>query len=281
VSLLDNARDQDLVSINPSRGSPRPRISVVIPTHERREECKRAISSALDQELPPLEVLVCDDGSADRTQEELEAWAADEPRLRYLRLPRNFGAPAAARNLGTQSARGEWVAFLDDDDQWVPGKLRIQAQAISTGGYDVVASDAIRASGGPYLGLKSEVVPDRAEFLRHNPIITSTAVARRSILIAAGGFTDSAIGMSITGVEDYAAWLNLAYRGASFLVLPDELVAYEDTQETRVSSAAARQEAEVAAVRWRLWLRRPADPAVLRSALHATVMAARYRLRGG
>ena len=71
------------------------------------------------------------------------------------------------------------------------------------------------------------------------------------------------------------------YRGASFLVLPDELLAYEDTQETRVSSAAARQEAEVAAVRWRLWLRRPADPAVPRAPLHATVTAARYRLRGG
>jgi glycosyltransferase involved in cell wall biosynthesis len=226
-------------------------------------------------------VLVCDDGSADQTQAELEAWAADEPRLRYLRLPRNFGGPAAARNLGTQSARGEWVAFLDDDDEWVPGKLRVQGEAISTGRYDVVASDAMRASGAPYFGLKSEVAPDRAEFLRHNPIITSTVVARRSTLIAAGGFADSAIGMSITGVEDYATWLNLAYRGASFLVLPDELVAYEDIQQNRLSGAAARQEAEVAAVRWRLWLRRPADPAVLRASVHATVMAARHRLRGG
>ena len=258
----------------------RPRISVVIPTHERLEECKRAVGSALNQDSPPLEVLVCDDGSADRTQDELEAWAADEPRLRYLRLPRNFGNPAAARNLGTQSARGEWVAFLDDDDQWVPGKLRVQGKAILTGRYDVVASDAFRTSGGPYFGLTSQVVPDRAEFLRHNPIITSTAVARRSTLIAAGGFADSAIGISIK-VEDYAAWLNLAYRGASFLVLPDELVAYEDTRENRLSSAAARREAEVAAVRWRLWLRRPADPAVLRASLHATAMAARHRLRGG
>jgi glycosyltransferase involved in cell wall biosynthesis len=257
-----------------------PGISVVIPTHERLEGCKRAIGSALNQDWPPLEVLVCDDGSADRTQDELEAWAAEEPRLRYLRLPRNFGNPAAARNLGTQSARAEWVAFLDDDDEWVPGKLRIQGKAILTGRYDVVASDAMRTSGGPYFGLTSEVVPDRAEFLRHNPIITSTAVARRSTLIAAGGFADSAIGISIK-VEDYAAWLNLAYRGASFVVLPDELVAYEDTQQNRLSGAAARREAEVAAVRWRLWLRRPADPAVLRASLHATVMAARHRLGGG
>jgi teichuronic acid biosynthesis glycosyltransferase TuaG len=257
-----------------------PRISVVIPTYQRLEGCKRAISSALEQELPPLEVLVCDDGSADRTQIELEAWAADELRLRYLRLPRNFGAPAAARNLGTQSARGEWVAFLDDDDRWVPCKLRRQSEAISTGHYDVVASDAMRSSGGPYFGLKQAAEPDRAELLRHNPIITSTAVARRSSLIAAGGFTDAAVGMSITGVEDYAAWLSLAYRGARFLVLPDQLVVYEDTHGDRVSRAVARQEAEVAAVRWRLWLRRPADPAVLRAALQATAAAARHKLRG-
>ena len=208
-----------------------PRISVVIPTYQRLDGCRRAVSSVLDQELSPLEVLVCDDGSTDRTQEELESWAEREPRLRYLRLPRNHGAPAAARNLGTQNARGDWVAFLDDDDQWVRGKLRVQSEAISTGLYDVVASDATRSSGGPYFGLECELEPDRAEFLRHNPIITSTAVARRSSLIAAEGFTDSAMGMSIRGVEDYAAWLKLAYRGARFLVLPDRLVIYEDSEE--------------------------------------------------
>ncbi len=255
-----------------------PRISVVIPTYQRLEACKRAIASALEQELPALEVLVCDDGSADGTQEALESWAGEEPRLRYLRLPRNYGAPAAGRNLGTERARGEWIAFLDDDDRWLPEKLRIQGEAISTGRYDVVACDATRSgSGRPYFGLERAVEPDRAELLRHNPIITSTAIARRSALLDAGGFTDSAVGMSITGVEDYAAWLNLAFRGARFVVLPDPLVVYEDTGEDRVSTAAARQEAEVAAVRWRLWLRRPYDVAVLGSALRGTLDAWRLR----
>jgi glycosyltransferase involved in cell wall biosynthesis len=256
-----------------------PRISVVIPTYERPGECKRAVRSALEQEVPPLEVIVCDDGSGPRTREELEAWVADEPRLRYLRLPRNSGAPAAARNLGLQNAKGDWVAFLDDDDQWVPGKLRAQAEVIARGRHDVIASDASRATGGPYFGLTEEVEPDRAEFLRHNPIITSTAVVRREQLLAAGGFTDSALGMSITGVEDYAAWLNMADRGARFLLLPDRLVLYEDTHEQRVSRAVARQEVEVAAVRWRHWLQRPADFAVLRSALHATLQGARLAVR--
>jgi glycosyltransferase involved in cell wall biosynthesis len=254
-----------------------PRISVVIPTYERLDACRRAVSSALEQELPPLEILVCDDGSTDETQEALERWAREEPALRYLRLPQNAGGPAAARNLGTETARGDWVAFLDDDDRWLPNKLSVQSEAISTGRYDVVASDATRTSGGPYFGREEAVEPDRAELLRHNPIITSTAVARRPMLIEAGGFTDSAAGMSITGVEDYAAWLNLAYRGARFLVLPDQLVLYEDTGEDRVSAATARQEAEVAAVRWRLWMRRPLDAAVLGSALRGTVDALRWR----
>ena len=254
-----------------------PRISVVIPTYQRVESCRRAVSSALEQDLPALEVLVCDDGSTDGTQDALERWAREEPRLHYLRLPRNFGAPAAARNLGTQSARGEWLAFLDDDDRWLPSKLRIQSQAISSGHYDVVASDATRSSGGPYFGLERAKEPDRAELLRHNPIITSTAVARREALISAGGFPDSAVGMSITGVEDYAAWLNLANRGARFVVLPDQLVVYEDGGQDRVSSAVSRQEAEVAAVRWRLWMRRPYDLAVLRSALRGTLDAWRRR----
>jgi teichuronic acid biosynthesis glycosyltransferase TuaG len=254
-----------------------PRISVVIPTYQRVESCRRAVSSALEQDLPALEVLVCDDGSTDGTQDALESWAREEPRLHYLRLPRNFGAPAAARNLGTQSARGDWVAFLDDDDRWLPSKLRIQGQAISSGHYDVVASDATRSSGGPYFGLDRSKEPDRDELLRHNPIITSTAVARREVLISAGGFRDSAVGMSITGVEDYAAWLNLAHRGARFVVLPDRLVVYEDGGQDRVSSAASRQEAEVAAVRWRLWMHRPYDLAVLRSALRGTLDAWRRR----
>jgi glycosyltransferase involved in cell wall biosynthesis len=254
-----------------------PTISVVIPTYQRVESCRRAVSSVLEQELPALEVLVCDDGSTDGTQDALESWARDEPRLVYLRTPRNHGAPAATRNLGLRKARGEWVAFLDDDDRWLPAKLRVQGEAISSGRYDVVASDATRSSGGAYFGLERAVEPDRRELLRHNPIITSTAIARRDALIGAGGFTDSAMGMPIRGVEDYGLWLSLAYAGARFVVIPDQLVLYEDSAADRVSSAVPRQEAEVAAVRWRLWMHRPYDLAVLRSALRGTVDAWRRR----
>ena len=254
-----------------------PRISVVIPTYQRVESCRRAVASALEQELPALEVLVCDDGSTDGTQDAFENLARDEPRLVYLRTSRNHGAPAASRNLGLRKARGEWVAFLDDDDRWLPAKLSVQEKAISSGRYDVIASDATRSSGGAYFGLERAVEPNRRELLRHNPIITSTAIGRRDALVAAGGFRDSAMGMSITGVEDYGLWLSLAYDGARFVVVPDQLVVYEDSVADRVSSAVPRQEAEVAAVRWRLWTHRPYDPAVLGSALRGSLDAWRRR----
>jgi hypothetical protein len=85
--------------------------------------------------------------------------------------------------------------------------------------------------------------------------------------------------MSIAGVEDYAAWLNLCDFGARFLVLPEPLVTYEDATENRFSRAIARQEVKVAAVRWRSWLRRPHDGAALRSSLRGTADAVRWKVR--
>ena len=252
-----------------------PRISVVIPTYQRRDGCRRAVASALEQELEPLEVLVCDDGSTDGTEDDLRAWAQEEPRLRYLRLPENQGTPAPARNLGIQSARGDWIALLDSDDRWRPEKLAAQSEHLSNGAYDVVASNATRESGGAYFDLRADKELAREEFLVHNPIVVSTAIVRRSKALSAGGFPRSAAGLAIRGVEDYGLWIKLSYLGARFLVLADELAIYADTGDAQMSSAVSRQEAGVAAVRWRLWMHRPFDPAVLRSAVRGTFDAGR------
>jgi glycosyltransferase involved in cell wall biosynthesis len=255
-----------------------PSISVVIPTYQRREGCRRAVESALGQDQPPLEVLVCDDGSTDGTEQAMSEWAESEPRLRYLRLSQNHGGPARARNLGIQKARGGWVAFLDSDDRWEPEKLAIQREFLSSGRYDVVASDAAKESGGTYFGLTSPHEPKREEFLAHNPIIVSTAVARRSMLVRIGGFPHFAGRFSATGVEDYGAWLSLVMHGARFLVLPRALITYADSGD-RISAAVAHQEAGVAALRWRLWRQQPRDLAVLRSAVRASVDAVRWQAR--
>jgi glycosyltransferase involved in cell wall biosynthesis len=104
-------------------------ISVVTPTYNRGEELPRAIRSAVGQSLAPLEILVIDDGSTDATAEIVRRLA--EPRVRLIRHDRNRGA-AAARNTGILNARGEWIAFLDSDDEWAADKLLRQVEALSS-----------------------------------------------------------------------------------------------------------------------------------------------------
>jgi glycosyltransferase involved in cell wall biosynthesis len=100
-------------------------ISVVIPTRNRPLLVKRAVASALAQTLLEIEVIVVIDGFDDKTQAELAK--INDPRLRIVELPESQGG-AAARNVGVAEAKGEWIAFLDDDDEWLPQKLERQLE---------------------------------------------------------------------------------------------------------------------------------------------------------
>ncbi|MHC4858971.1 MAG: glycosyltransferase family 2 protein [Planctomycetota bacterium] len=102
-----------------------PIVTVVVPTRNRPELIRRAVRSALAQTLEPIEVVVVLDGPDDAT---LGALARlDDPRLRVEVLPEHLGI-GAARNAGARAARGPWVAYLDDDDEWLPEKLARQLE---------------------------------------------------------------------------------------------------------------------------------------------------------
>ncbi len=96
-------------------------ISVIIPTYNRAHLLARALQSVLDQSLPAQEIIVVDDGSSDNTDEMM---SEQFPQCSYIQQP-NLGV-SAARNRGIEAATGEWLAFLDSDDIWLPGKLEAQ-----------------------------------------------------------------------------------------------------------------------------------------------------------
>ncbi|MDQ2051490.1 glycosyltransferase family 2 protein [Natronolimnohabitans sp. A-GB9] len=104
-----------------------PRVSVVIPTYDRAETLPRAIDSALAQTIDDIEVVVVDDGSTDETPSVLSGY--EDPRVRPVVHATNQGANVA-RNTGIEHARGEYVAFLDSDDEWHPEKLERQLDAL-------------------------------------------------------------------------------------------------------------------------------------------------------
>ena len=103
------------------------KISVIIPTFNRKKTLERAIQSVMNQSLSPFEILIIDDGSNDGTEE----WIKENfQNIKYI-YQNNHGV-SSARNIGIENAYGEWVAFLDSDDEWLPNKLYEQVKAIES-----------------------------------------------------------------------------------------------------------------------------------------------------
>jgi glycosyltransferase involved in cell wall biosynthesis len=124
-----------------------PRVSVIVPTYNRGDVLARAIESVLRQELRDLELIVVDDCSTDDTESIVESY--DDPRVRYFRHETNRGG-SAARNTGIEHATGEYVAFLDDDDEYRPKKLTKQVECLDRRSEECVAAycnDVVRREG--------------------------------------------------------------------------------------------------------------------------------------
>lgn len=104
------------------------RVSVVIPAYNREKTIARCLDSVLHQTFPAFEIIVVDDNSTDDTTKIVKS--ITDRRVRLITLPSNKGAQAA-RNIGIRHATGNFIAFLDSDDEWLPEKLEIQVKEIS------------------------------------------------------------------------------------------------------------------------------------------------------
>lgn len=183
-------------------------ITVVIPCYNAALTIGEALDSAFSQAGAECRIVVVDDASTDGTCEAVRAHAAAE-RIELVRMERNSG-PAAARNRGVAQARGEWVAFLDGDDVWLPGKLALQRKlaeanpevALWCGGTVRWQAGAAPAAAPADAGFRRI---ELSEFAFHNPVATSTVLVRRSALEQTGGFDES-----FRGPEDYDLWMRIA-----------------------------------------------------------------------
>lgn len=207
------------------------RVSVIIPTWNRGGTIIRAVTSALAQTRPPLEVLVCDDGSNDDTEALVRE--IDDPRVRWLAGPRG-GRPAIPRNRGIAAAQGDLLAFLDSDDAWQPEKLERQLTAMDAARVDAACCDATRVlpdgqCGGRLLGGETALL-DLSALLRVNRVICSSAVVRRDVVAKVGGFPEEP---GLRALEDYALWLKVATM-TRFAYVGEALVDYADDMTTSV-----------------------------------------------
>jgi glycosyltransferase involved in cell wall biosynthesis len=198
-----------------------PDVTVVIPTRDRWPLFSRtALRSALGQQHVEHEVVVVDDGSVDETAHRLDEVA--DPRLRVVCHDRPLGV-SRARNAGIAAARGEWVAFLDDDDLWAPDKLRIQLDAARASGSDFVYAGAVWVDDELRF-LYGHEPPDPLTLaeavLRWNVVWggCSNVVVRTDVVRELGGFDEE-----LMQLGDWDLWIRLAL-GARAARVDDVLV---------------------------------------------------------
>jgi len=104
-----------------------PKVSVVIPTYNRAYLLPRTIKSVLNQTFQDFELIIVDDGSTDNTKEVVEDFQKQDSRIKYI-WQENSGGPAKPKNTGIKNSKGEFLAFLDSDDEWLPEKLEKQLE---------------------------------------------------------------------------------------------------------------------------------------------------------
>lgn len=166
-----------------------PLVSAVIPTRNRAGRIADAVRSILAQTYPDVEIVVVDDASEDGTEGVLGELAARHS-LQIVRLPHAGGA-AVARNVGAEEARGELVAFLDDDCRWHPSKLESQLGQIDEECRLVYCKQAVRSADGGEWIVEGRPPPTGGSgngLLRANYIGTSTILVDRELFLKVGGF---------------------------------------------------------------------------------------------
>ena len=215
-----------------------PLVSVIIPAYNAEKTIRRALESVRLQDYAPIEIIVVNDASHDSTAAVVQSFG--EPTIVLINRLVNGGA-SAATNAGLRRAKGEYVAFLDADDEWLPGKLHKQVALMSANPQMTFVS-----CGGRFISSRGEV---REEFGMKIPAVSSDlwrklladtyvakpcVLARRTVLLQVGDFDET-----LPMAEDQDMWIRLASAGDVGVVL-EPLVHVHDTSDSLTKIHARR-----------------------------------------
>jgi glycosyltransferase involved in cell wall biosynthesis len=226
-------------------------VSIIIPTHDRLPLLRQALDSVFAQTYRQYEVLVVDDGSTEDIATGVRDHACAPRVLRQF----NQG-PASARNRGIEAATGEWIAFLDSDDLWLPAKLERFVEAIRKPGAPPIwygPMTPISSTGEPVTGrTKPCVAGDVTQALFCNSFIhVPTVVCRREVLQEAGGFDER-----LPVCEDYDLWLRISLKHPFGLI--EETLAKRRLHDGRLSKSRMSRNLSVKAEMLRRFYAQPA-----------------------
>jgi glycosyltransferase involved in cell wall biosynthesis len=210
-----------------------PLVSILIPTYNRAALLTKAIQSVLSQTYSEFELIIIDDASTDHTAAIVENF--HDSRIHYLRLNQNGGV-SAARNAGLKVCRGDYIAFLDSDDEWVPQKLEQQLQLFQNSAEQVgVIYSTIKVINGDNIYQKknqgSITGSIYENLLYQNFVGTPSSVIVKKNCFTPGIFFDP----SLRCCEDWDVWLQIA-RQWQFACITEPLIIYREHDDTQRGS---------------------------------------------
>lgn len=213
----------------------RPEVSVVIPAYRVAGYIGDALRSIVTQAPASVEIVVVNDGSPDT--EELER-ALEPYRERIVYIKQTNGGVSSARNTGILAARGEWLAFLDADDEWLPGYLEAQQNFLRDNpSFDMVYTNGLIFGDTPLAGRTTmEFSPTNGEItflkaLAGECTIGYCALVRRELVLRAGMFDTS-----LHGSEDYNLWLRILRLGGRIGCQRTPLMKYRKRDDSATSN---------------------------------------------
>ena len=196
-------------------------ISVVIPSYNRKDFLKRSIDSAINQTKKPLEIIVVDDGSTDGTETMIKS---DYDFVKFIKQ-KNKGV-SAARNIGIKVSIGEWICFLDSDDEWKKDKLEKQINAMkSNPGYKFFHSNEIWIKNGLRINQKKkhkkyggDIFDKCLDMCRISP---SSVMIDKTVFDEVGTFNED-----LVVCEDYELWLRICDKYRVFFIDEPLIIKY-------------------------------------------------------
>ena len=202
-----------------------PKVSIIIPTYNGEKFINKTIESVVGQTYKDWELIIVDDFSNDNTKEIIKEWEKEDKRIRSIFLDKNSGGPAHPKNIGIENSKGEYVAFLDHDDEWMPEKLEKQIDFLKNklnDKYELVTCNFLIDINGekykyitPTYNLDSQL----SHILNGNFVHScSSIIVRKKIIDSLGGF-DESMKMS----DDWDLYLRMLQLGYFIGIVPEVL----------------------------------------------------------
>ena len=183
-------------------------ISVITPCYNAQIYIAQAIESVLSQTYPYWELLIVDDCSTDGSAEIILSYVKRDSRIKYFKTDYPSGSPALPRNIGIENAKGEYVAFLDSDDLWLPDKLGEQISFLERNRYDFVYSDYEKMS---WDGVRSKRIIRASKISTYKNTLRSCDIPCLTVLLRKDIIQN--IRFKDVCKEDYLFWLEILKAG--------------------------------------------------------------------